>query len=351
MEKRVTIRDIAAKANVSISLVSFVMNNRIEMNGKQRYRVSETTRKRIMEIARELDYRPNSAARTLRNGRSLVIGVILSDISNVFYGEIARRVEDIAYQRGYTVLFGSTDENAAKLNMLVHAFIDKGVDGFILVPCENSQKSIDRILQANIPLVILDRHDMISHAPTITIDNSKAMEHAVEILLRKHIRRIEMISYTMGVSSIAERENGYMERMRREGVDESEICIHRVPFNNVDEEVQQLIPGIINRKVEGLVFATNTLTIATIRALVHQGIRVQKDIQIVGFDNSDVYTLFTPQIAHIQQPIADICRASCDNLFDLIDGRMRQDLNTIVLDHIVAEDEGLIAQKEYALTE
>ena len=97
MPKNVTIKDIAAEAGVSIALVSFVMNNRIEADGKQKYRVNENTRQRILEVARRLNYQPNSAARTLRRGRSLVIGVIVSDLSNVFYGEIARQMEDIAY--------------------------------------------------------------------------------------------------------------------------------------------------------------------------------------------------------------------------------------------------------------
>ena len=113
-KKTVTIRDIAEKAGVSKSLVSFVMNNSIGADGKKRYRVSDITRERILKVAAEMDYQPNSAARALRKGRSHVIGAILSDMANIFYGIIARELENMAAQHGYTVLFGSTDEDPAK---------------------------------------------------------------------------------------------------------------------------------------------------------------------------------------------------------------------------------------------
>lgn len=117
MPKSVTIKDIAAEAGVSIALVSFVMNNRIGSDGKRKYRVNEATREKILEVARRLNYQPSSAARMLRSGHSKVIGVLLSDISNVFYGEIARQLEEMAFLHGYTVLFGSTDECPDKLGV------------------------------------------------------------------------------------------------------------------------------------------------------------------------------------------------------------------------------------------
>ena len=86
MTKNVTIRDIAREAGVSIALVSFVMNNRIEADGKKKYRVSEATKERILDVARRMNYQPSSAARMLRQGRTHVLGIILSDMANIFYG-------------------------------------------------------------------------------------------------------------------------------------------------------------------------------------------------------------------------------------------------------------------------
>ena len=336
-KKRVTIRDIAARAGVSISLVSFVMNDCVSADGKTRYRVSDEKREQILRAARELDYRPNPAARTLRIGRSRVIGVVLSDISNVFYGEMAHRLEDIAYQRGYTVLFGSTDENPAKLDRIVRTFIDKSVDGFIIVPCEGSEQSIAHILQARIPVVVIDCRDLPIEAPTVVTDNIGAMGKAVDLLFRQGVRRIDMISYTLRVSSIMEREEGYIRRMQAAGFDGEQIRIHRVPFESIDETIHRIMPEILAGDPEGLVFATNSLTLAAIRDLTRRGLRVQEDIRIVGFDDSEVYSLFSPRISHIQQPVADICRVSSNELFDLIDGHAEQRRRELVLDSRIVE--------------
>lgn len=103
--RKVTIKDIATEAGVSIALVSFVMNNKAD--GKETYRVNKETAQRILEVAEKLNYQPNNAARTLRSGKTNTIGVIVSDISNKFFADIARCIEDRAYKHKYTVLFGS----------------------------------------------------------------------------------------------------------------------------------------------------------------------------------------------------------------------------------------------------
>lgn len=332
MTKNVTIKDIAAEAGVSIALVSFVMNNRTEPDGRKKYRVSEATRDKILEVARRLEYQPNPAARTLRKGKSRVIGAVFSDISNVFYGEIAREMEDLAFRHGYTVLIGSTDELPEKLDNIVSSFIDKGVDGFIVVPCEGSEKSIGRILRSNIPLVFLDRRNMDLPAPKVVLDNRDAMRNAVRLLEESGARDIEMLSFTMRVSSIVEREEGFMSRMSELGFTDCDRRIHRIPFHNQMGYVQNAIADICSRGVDGLVFATNYLTISSIKVLNTMGIRIQDDIKVVGFDNSDVYELFNPPIPYVRQPIPSMCRIAMDYVFRLIDGEIKQESQIITLD-------------------
>lgn len=320
MPKNVTIKDIAAEAGVSIALVSFVMNNRIGSDGKQKYRVSPATRDRILEVSKRLNYRPNSAARTLRSGRSKVIGAILSDISNVFYGEIARYLEKTAYRYGYTVLFGSTDERKEKLDRLVHSFMDKGVEGFVIVPCEGSEKSLKYIMDAGIPLVVMDRNDIKLPVPKVVLNNRDAMKRAVGLLVRNGVRKIEMLSYKMKVSTITDREEGYIESMAELGCQDCAIRIHRLPFDATDAAVDEILPPIVAGGVEGLVFATNSLTVAAIKKLFAMNVRVQKDICLVGFDYSNIYYCFKPQIPYVKQPMRTICRYAIETLMELISG-------------------------------
>lgn len=332
MAKNVTIKDVAAEAGVSIALVSFVMNNRIESDGRRKYRVNDTTRKKILSVAERLNYRPNSAARMLQSGCSKVIGVLLSDISNVFYGEISRRMEEIAFGHGYTVLFGSTDEQKEKLDSLVRSFMDRGVDGFIIVPCEGSESTLRYILDQQIPLVVMDRNDFDIPVPKVLLDNREAMKKAVELLVCKNISRIEMLSYTMRVSSITDREAGFVESMRKLGYDDSDIRIHRLPFNDIDKAAAEVLPMIAERGTEGLVFATNSLTITAIKKLFAMNVKVQRDISLVGFDNSDVYDCFFPHIPYVRQPIDEICDRSMSALIGLIEGSPDAEVMEIVLD-------------------
>lgn len=338
MPKNVTIKDIAAQAGVSIALVSFVMNNRIEADGKQKYRVSETTRKRILEIAKKLNYQPNFAARTLRRGRSMVIGALLSDISNVFYGEIAKQLEDIAFHHGYTVLFGSTDESPEKMERLVRSFIDKGVEGFIIVPCEGSERILRHIYNIGIPLVIMDRKDYDIPAPKVVLNGEEAMKNAVNLLVKKGITNIEMMSYTMRVSSISDREVGFLESMKALGAGDEDIRIHRLPFDRIQEATNEIIPSILERNVKGLVFATNSLSVAAIGKLFSMGISIQQDVHIVGFDNSEVYNLFTPAIPHVCQPIDRICKETLSLLFGILEKKLSQESSVVVLDGILVND-------------
>lgn len=335
MPKNVTIKDIAAQAGVSIALVSFVMNNRMEADGKLKYRVNENTRQRILEVARRLKYQPNSAARTLRRGHSRVIGAILSDISNIFYGEIARHLEEIAFQQGYTVLFGSSDESPEKFDRLVRSFLDKGVEGFIVVPCEGAEKTLWHISNVGIPVVIIDRKDVDFPAPKVVLDNVQAMKSAVSILTKKGITNIHMISYEIRVSSIKGREEGFMQSMQLLGHDDIESRIHRVPFAELESAIDILLPQLYKSDVEGLVCANNAIAIAAIRKLSSMGVRVQRDIHLVGFDNSDVYGLFFPPIPHVGQPIDQICAEAFKFLRKLMKNEMEQKSQILTLDGII----------------
>ncbi len=337
MAKNVTIKDVAAAAGVSVALVSFVMNNRIESDGKRKYRVNEATKRKILDVAKRLNYRPNSAAKMLQSGRSKVIGVILSDISNVFYGEIARLLEEIAFSHGYTVLFGSTDEQQEKMDRLVNSFMYKGVDGFIIVPCEGSEPTLAYIMEKQIPLVLMDRRNFDFPVPKILLDGKAAMKKAMDLLVRKDIRKIEMLSYTMRVSSIADREEGFVESMKALGCPDEDIRIHRLPFNNLEETAAGVLPEIVGRGAEGLVFATNSLTITAVKKLLEMNVKVQRDIFIVGFDNSDVYDCFFPHIPYVHQPIDKICDSAMSALMELIENGPEAQIKEIVLDSEVVE--------------
>lgn len=317
--RNVTIRDIAKQAGVSPALVSFVMNNRVEADGKKRYRVSEASRERILRAAAEMNYQPNAAARMLRKGRSRVIGAILSDMANLFYGIIARELENVAAEYGYTVLFGSSDEDPEKFDQLVRSFIDKDVEGFIIVPCAGSAPTMEYLRDTRYPFVVIDRHHPDFQVPSVLMDNRTAMDEAVRMLTGKGCRHIELVTYGMRISSMMDREEQFVRILRERGTAEEDIHIYRLPFDQVREETEAAVDQIIAHGADGLILASNVLSAAVIKALFRRKIRIQKDIRIVGFDYSNIYEVFDPPIPYIQQPLEAISRQAAEYLLRIID--------------------------------
>ena len=281
--KRTTIRDIAEAAGVSISLVSFVMNNK----GK-RYRISDEMTKRIREMADKLDYQPNNAARSLRSGRSRTIGVVVSDISNSFFAE------DDASRFNYTVIFGSSDENADKFRNVVEVLLGKGVDGLILVPCEGSEAYIEEIYGLNIPLVLIDRTIDNPEISRVVLNNQKASAMAVEHLVESGYKRVAMVSYAMRLSNICDREKGYESTMERLGL-KDRMQIYRIDFHETARRVDDLVRQLFqraNRKVDALLFATNSLAVEGLKALNRYQVSVPDDVAVVAYDSNEVFDLY-----------------------------------------------------------
>ena len=325
--RRITIKDIAEAVGVSTSLVSFVMNNK----GKH-YRVSEEMTRRILETARALNYQPNNAARSLRSGRSRTIGVIVSDISNPFFADIARRIEDNAYKYNYTVFFGSSDENTSKLENLIDVMVNKGVDGLVIVPCHGSEEVIRKLAETSLPLVLLDRTIPELEISHVVLNNRKATALATEHLIEQGYRRIEMVSYDMRLSNTLERETGYSSTMEQQGL-KSFIHTHRIKFQHIPEQIQKVVQEITqsSHPAEAIIFATNTLAIEGLKALAKFNITVPDNIAVVGFDGSEAFELYHTTLTYIKQPIEQFGYEAVELLIKGIENQDKSRVASITL--------------------
>ena len=210
--KKISLKDIAEAAGVSTALVSFVLNGK-----KKEYRVGEETAQRIMKIANEMNYQPNLAAKSLRSGKTKTIGLVVSDISNPFFSQLARVLEDEATKRGYTVLFGSSDEDTDKMNRVVSNLINKGVDGLMIVPCENSEKSIASLVNNNIPIVLFDRYFPEINVSYVALNNFNAAYISTKYLLDAGYNAPCMVAYDINLIHMKERIRGYKKAMENAG--------------------------------------------------------------------------------------------------------------------------------------
>src|SRR6478752_7101985 len=149
MNKKASLKDIADKVGVSTALVSYVLNN------KKEGRIKKSVADRIRTVATELNYRTNQIAKSLKTNKTFTIGLIVSDIANPFSSSLARIIEDEADKSGYTVIFGSSDEDAQKSQKLIDTFVNRQVDGLIIAPVDNSIEQIKYLEQEGIPFVLV----------------------------------------------------------------------------------------------------------------------------------------------------------------------------------------------------
>ena len=333
-------KDIANRAGVSVALVSFVINNK----SGRKYRVNEETAKKILAVVEELNYQPNNAARSLRSGRSRTIGVIVSDISNPFFADIARRIEDNAYKYNYTVIFGSSDESAAKLGNLIDVMINKGVDGLIIVPCHGSENVIRKLSGTALPLVLLDRTIPELDVNSVLLNNKKAASLATESLIRQGYRKIEMVSYSMSLSNIADRENGYRMSMRAHDFNEYEY-IHKVRFQDIPGQMSKVMHEGLDRGAEAFVFATNTLAVEGLKTLNSMNVIVPRDVAVVGFDEGDAFELYYTTLTYIKQPIEQFGYEAVELIVKAINQKNRSQCTTIVLNPELVEGESSCREK------
>ncbi len=330
--KKVTIRDVAREAGVSVTLVSFVMNAKMGKDGRLDCPVNPDTAGRVLQVAKRLGYRRNNAAASLRSGRSHSIAVIVSDIANPFFAEICRNIENIAYKDGVTVIFASSEENPQKLAHLVETMVGYNVEGLIVAPCLGGEAALARAISIGIPTVLIDRNMPGDEFGRVLVDNVDAGRMAAKYLLHQGFGKIEMFSYKSGVTSLTDRESGYALAMEEAGL-KDDIRIHKIEYETevAKKNVIEVFRDAVKRGTEAFILPTKRIAMYGFNALNALGLSMPKDFSFVCFDESDVYELNKPVVPHIIQPISEIAIKSFDLLQKMIEGNGAEEEKTSML--------------------
>lgn len=319
MSKRVSLKDIADQVGVSTALVSYVMNGL-----EKEKRVGADVVVRIKKAAQELNYKPNRIAQSLRTGSTKTIGLIVADIANPFFGNLARVIEDEASKHGYTVIFGSSDEDSEKSGSLVDILLDRQVDGFIIVPAEGSSPQVKMLQENGVPLVLADRHFEEISSNYVILDNFSASYDAVSHLIEMGHRKIGIIVYKSSLFHMRERIRGYVEAMTDNHL-EREIRIEEVQYDFIQSETRNCMSGMTNgeKKVDALLFATNALTISGLYCIKEFNIKVPEDIAIIGFDGNAAFDFFYTPLTYIEQPVDQMGMEAVRVLISQINGSVK----------------------------
>lgn len=302
MKKKTSLKDIAQKLGVSITLVSYVLNN------KKTGRINKEVAIKIKETAEELNYSPNRIAQSLKTNKTFTIGLIVSNISNPFSSNLARLIEDEAEKSNYTVLFGSSDENSEKSWKLINIFLNRQVDGFIIAPAENSEQQIHYLIKNEIPFILIDRYYTDIKTSYVALDNFKGSYMAVKHVAESGRKKIGMITFNTSLLHLQERKNGYVSALKELNLPVKKSWLKEVSLHVKKEEIEKAVDQLIstNDPVEAILFSSNTLASFGLKYIIDLNIRVPSDLAIICFDEVQGSEFFYAPLTYIKQPLQEM---------------------------------------------
>lgn len=292
----ITVEDVAKRADVSTATVSRVFNRSAKVN--------EKTTERVLEAARELSYRPSRVAQRLRGKRkhSMVIGLIVTDLENPFFSEIARGVEDVAYQNKNAVMVCNSNESKEKEKFYLETLVAEQVSGFIVVPTPYNTALIEKIVKADFPVVCVDRQFNIQNVDSVTVNNVKGAYQAVERLIKLGHRRIAVINGLKELSTTKERFSGY-----RQAFEDYDLPIvdELVLYANSREGggIQSTRKLLDLKEPPTAIFSTNNLmTLGCLEELNARDVKIPDEIALIGFDDMPWSKALNPPLTAVRQP-------------------------------------------------
>lgn len=297
-----SIKQVAATAGVSTATVSRVLANKSN--------VSPEVRARVEVAIAELGYRPNLVARSLRSQRSNTIGLVVSDVRNPFFTEVARAVEDAAYERGFRVVMCNTDEDPEKEALYLALMRDENVAGVILSPAPQAGPR-PSAWGHGLPLVVIDREAPLPGLDNIVIDNRKAAAALTAHLLQNGYRRIAGLFGAIG-STGEERRGGFLQALQTHGLDPvaaEYVAPRRAAGADVARE-------LLLREVrpDAIVCGNSLLTEGALVTIRELGLRIPGDVALAGFDETSWQALLEPAITVLAQPTDVIGRTAIELL-------------------------------------
>jgi len=295
-----TIKGIAEQLNVSVTTVSFVLNGKAKEN-----KISDEMIKKVQAYVKEINYKPNQLAQSLRTGKSKIIVFMVEDISNLFFASIARIVEDLAYDKGYKVIFCSNENKPKRSKELISLFKERQVDGYIISPSPDIEEDIQSLLDEKIPVVLFDRYFPGLKTNYVVIDNEIASYNGTRHLNDNGYKKIGFITIDTEQNQMHSRLIGYQKAMLENNL---EPKILKVSFEkNTQQDKKVLIKEFIgNNNLDAVYFSTNYLTQSGLEVLNENYPKLLNKIGILTFDDHDFFKIHTPSISAIAQPKREI---------------------------------------------
>ncbi|MBM7702505.1 LacI family DNA-binding transcriptional regulator [Metabacillus iocasae] len=299
----VTIRDVAKEAGVSVATVSRVLN--------ETGYVHEDTRKRVMDTMKELNYSPNEVARSLYKKKSKLIGLLLPDITNPFFPQLARGVEDEMQKQGFRLLFGNSDEQPEKELDYIHTFVQNNVVGIISATNHTSKTNYQDL---SIPVVFLDRTS--NDYPSVYADGKEGGKIAAEEMVRRGSKRITLLKGPAHIQPAQDRFQGALEYLSQSNVDFHVIATTSFAFEDAEKWAKELFDTYPD--TDGVLASNDIVATAVLHEALRLGRSIPTDVQIIGFDDIPQSSLLFPSLSTIRQPAYEMGKEAAALLIKLM---------------------------------
>jgi len=300
-KKTLSIKTIAENLNISPTTVSFVLNGK----AKEKHISKELTQK-VLDYAKEVNYKPNQIAQSLRTGKSNILVFMVEDISNSFFSRLARMIEDIAYEKGYKVIFCSNENDDQKSLELISLFKYRQVDGFIIVPSPGIKSTIQELIEENIPVVLLDRYFADMECNSVIIYNEEATYNATTHLINNSFKNIGFITTDSDQTQMQDRLGGYQKAMTEFGLTSQVLKIPYIATS--DERSKAFIRTFLKKShnLDAVFFATNYLAQTGLEVFKEDSPHLIHDLGIITFDDNELFNIYDPTITAVAQPLFEI---------------------------------------------
>ncbi len=299
-----TLKDVANRVGVSVATVSYALTGRGS--------VSEETRKKVLAAVKELSYRPNRTAQAMRTGFTQSIGLLLPDLTNPFFPELAQKIENAARQRDFSVLLvdcqSNTDTEAEAFDLLRQ----QGVDGIIWVP--STDLIPDAVQQRNCPLVIIDRP--VPGFDAVHSDYRRGGQLLAEYAIKMGHKRIGLLSGPSHIEGARRRRQGFLDIVEKNKDLLEIVWDTEVAFNTeLNDKARECLK---QNSVSLIVAADDLIAVGSMSALSEMNINVPGDVSITGYDNIPWSTVVTPKLTTVNQPTAAMGEEAVDMLMQKI---------------------------------
>ncbi|MFO8069545.1 MAG: catabolite control protein A [Alkalibacterium sp.] len=298
MDKQtITIYDVAREAGVSMATVSRVVNGNPN--------VKPTTRKKVLDVIERLDYRPNAVARGLASKKTTTVGVIIPDVTNLYFSSLARGIDDIATMYKYNIILANSDKNEEKEVQVLNTLLAKQVDGVIFMGNKITEELRAEFSRSRTPVVLAGTVDPDAQVGSVNIDYEKATEDAVTMLIENGHKKIGFISesHDEPINGIY-RLNGYKKALEKASLPyEADLVLQSEYTYKVGEVVYELL---VEAGATATVVADDELALGVLNAALDRGVSVPEEFEIITSNNSKLTAMSRPKLTTIEQPLYDI---------------------------------------------